>query len=217
MSGEVSGPPSQQPVHARSPIEIAEAPAAGKPVSAGIATRTAPPPSPPAPEPFNLNREIAEALNRSTADALAVYEANIGTKRTIEQSKLTPDVKQEQLARLRPTLERHATEARNLADANVEWQQRALRKAKDASHAATEASKRAVEKAVRARHTVPMGTPQADAYIRSIYDERATAATRTRLTSDAYDEARRHASEAHRLQLRVYHHLGVKPPPLPLE
>lgn len=217
MSGEVSGPPSQQPVHARSPIEIAEAPAAGKPVSAGIATQTAPPPSPPEPEPFNLNREIAEALNRSTADALAVYEGDIGTQRTIEQSNLTPGVKQEKLARLHPTLERHATEARNLADANVEWQQRALRKAWDASHEAAAASKRTLEKATQARHTVVMGTPQADAYIRSIYDERATAATRTRLTSDAYDEAQRHAGEAHKLQLRVYHLLGVKPPPLPLE
>ncbi|PDT90844.1 hypothetical protein CO669_07665 [Bradyrhizobium sp. Y36] len=203
-------------MHVPTQVRVAEAPSPGKPVSGGIAAQTTPPP-PAAPKPFDIDREVAEALNRSTAEALAVYETDIATTRSIEQSKLAPDAKREKLALLRPALECHASEARNLADANVEWQQRHLRKAWDAKHEAAEASKRALETAMRARHTVTMGTPRADAYIRSTYDERVRTGTRRQQTSDAYDEAQRHASQAHQLQLRVYHHLGVKPPPLPLD
>ncbi|GMP12289.1 hypothetical protein [Bradyrhizobium sp. TM239] len=214
MSGEVGGPPSQQPVHLRSPIQVAEAPSPGKPISGGIAAQTSPPP-PAAPEPFNINREIVEALNRSTTEALTLYETDIGTKRAIEQSNLTPDAKLQKLAQLRPTLERHATAARNLADANVEWQQRFLRQARDARREADEAGNRAVQKLALARHTVAMGTTEADAYFRSVYAELDRTGMRRQLTQGAYQEAQRHADEAQTLQLRVYHLLGVKPPPLP--
>ncbi len=208
--------PQGQPLHVQEQIRVAEASPSAKPVSGGIAAQ-ATPPRPAEPEPFNLNREIMERLNKSTADALALYETDIGTNRAIEQSNLAPDAKRQKLAQLRPALERHAGEARNLADANVEWQQRFLRKAWDAMHAADEAATRAGKKLWLAKHTVPAGTRGADEYVRSIYEDIDRTRMQRKLTGNVYDEAQRHAGEGHKLQLRVYHLLGVKPPPLPLD
>ncbi|QOZ76297.1 hypothetical protein XH83_13090 [Bradyrhizobium sp. CCBAU 53351] len=207
--------PQDQPLHVQAQIRVAQAPAPGKPISSGIASQTTPPPA--ASEPFNLNHEIVEALNKATVDALTVYETDIGTRRAIEQSNLAPAAKQHKLAQLRPSLERHATEVRNMADANVEWQQRFLRQAWDAKREAGEASKRAGKTLWLARHTVHSETPGAAQYFDSVYGEVDRTRIQKERTENVYDEAQRHAGEAHKLQLRVYHLLGVKPPPLPLE
>ncbi|GMO22334.1 hypothetical protein [Bradyrhizobium sp. TM233] len=130
MSGEVSSPASQQPVHLPSPIEVAEAPAAGKPVSGGIATqKTAPPP--PAPEPRAELEITAEHSARAASDAVARYSQDKREWETIEHSNLRPAAKQEKLDRLRPNLEHHWTEAHRLTRSNLELQDLVLRRTWD--------------------------------------------------------------------------------------
>jgi len=131
MSGEVSGPAPQQPVHLPSPIEVAEAPAAGKPVSGGIATqKTAPPPPPP--EPRTELEITAEHSARAARDAVGRYREDKKEMAAIEQSDLPKKVKQEKLERLRPNLDHHWAEADRLTESNFTLQDSILRPAWDA-------------------------------------------------------------------------------------
>ncbi|WP_194407377.1 hypothetical protein [Bradyrhizobium sp. CCBAU 53351] len=131
MSSEVSSSTPQQPVHLPSPIEVAEAPAAGKPVSGGIATqKTTPPPAPP--EPRTELEITAEHSARAARDAVARYRQDKKEMEAIEQSDLPRKAKQEKLEALRPSLDHHWAEAYRLTKSNFELQDLMLRPAWDA-------------------------------------------------------------------------------------